>query len=212
MLIDDLDRRIVALLDERTCVVEKIGRVKREAQLPISNPRREEQVFANITEANQGPLAEGRYGASSNASSTRCAPSSVCGWSSRGDKMTNDSRNAGRRNRAQIQGVIDRLVELGFDVHRSTGMIHTVLGGVGGKDEFDVAVFEVMDGVKDAHRIASPYKLASRGFRPGGTIVEIGGVEIGGRTGGDDGRSVQRGEPGPDRPNARSWSPRPERR
>jgi len=32
----------------------------------------------------------------------------------------------------QIQTVIDRLVELGFDVHRSTGVIHTVLGGVGG--------------------------------------------------------------------------------
>jgi 3-deoxy-7-phosphoheptulonate synthase len=81
----------------------------------------------------------------------------------------------------QIQGVIDRLVELGFDVHRSTGVIHTVLGGVGGKDEFDLGVFEVMEGVKDAHRIASPYKLASRGFRPGGTVVKIGGVEIGGQ-------------------------------
>ncbi len=86
---------------------------------------------------------------------------------------------------AQIQDVIDRLVELGFDVHRSTGVVHTVLGGVGGKDDFDVAAFEVMDGVKEAHRIMSPYKLASRTFRPGGTIVRVarnGGpaVEIGG--------------------------------
>ena len=86
---------------------------------------------------------------------------------------------------AQIQGVIDRLVELGFDVHRSTGVRHTVLGGVGGKDEFDIATFEVMEGVKEAHRIVSPYKLASRTFRPGGTIVKVrrgGGpsVEIGG--------------------------------
>jgi 3-deoxy-7-phosphoheptulonate synthase len=86
---------------------------------------------------------------------------------------------------AQIQNVIDRLVELGFDVHRSTGVMHTVLGGVGGKDEFDIATFEVMEGVKEAHRIVSPYKLASRTFRPGGTIVKIGAdggptVEIGG--------------------------------
>ena len=36
--------------------------------------------------------------------------------------------------------MIDRLVELGFDVHRSTGVVHTVLGGVGGKDDFDPAV------------------------------------------------------------------------
>jgi len=86
---------------------------------------------------------------------------------------------------AQIQGVIDRLVELGFDGHRSTGVLHTVLGGVGGKDEFDVAAFEVMEGVKEAHRIISPYKLASRTFRPGGTIVRVArngdpAVEIGG--------------------------------
>lgn len=54
--IDDVDRRIVALLNERTRVVEEIGRVKREAKLPIYEPKREEQVFQNITESNQGPL------------------------------------------------------------------------------------------------------------------------------------------------------------
>src|ERR1700736_3145741 len=56
VLIDDVDRRIVALLNERTRVVEDIGRVKGEAQLPIYEPKREEQVFANITGCNQGPL------------------------------------------------------------------------------------------------------------------------------------------------------------
>ena len=80
---------------------------------------------------------------------------------------------------AQIQSVIDKLVRLGFDVHRSTGVLHTVLGGVGARD-FEPADFEVMEGVKNAHRIASPYKLASRSFRPGGTVVRIGNVEIGG--------------------------------
>jgi len=80
---------------------------------------------------------------------------------------------------AQIQKVIDRLVTLGFDVHRSTGVVHTVLGGVGARD-FEPADFEVMEGVKTAHRIASPYKLASRSFRPSGTIVRIKDVEIGG--------------------------------
>ncbi len=80
----------------------------------------------------------------------------------------------------QIQAVIDRLVSLGFAVHRSTGVVHTVLGGVGPADHFDPADFEVMDGVKEAHRIMSPYKLASRHFRPGGTVVKLRGVEIGG--------------------------------
>jgi 3-deoxy-7-phosphoheptulonate synthase len=82
---------------------------------------------------------------------------------------------------AQIQKIIDRLVEDGFNVHRSTGVIHTVLGGVGGKEDFDTAVFEVMEGVKEVHRIVSPYKLASRGFRPHGTVVKIKDVEIGGK-------------------------------
>ena len=41
-----------------------------------------------------------------------------------------------------------------------------MLGGVGGKDDFDLGIVEVMEGVKEAHRIVSPYKLASRSFRP----------------------------------------------
>ena len=57
VLIDDVDRRIVALLNERTCVVENIGRVKREAQLPIYEPKREDQVFHNVTSHNGGPLS-----------------------------------------------------------------------------------------------------------------------------------------------------------
>jgi 3-deoxy-7-phosphoheptulonate synthase len=80
----------------------------------------------------------------------------------------------------QIEAVIARLVELDFNVHRSTGVIHTLLGGVGGRDEFDLSSFEVMEGVKEAHRIVSPYKLASRSFRPEGTVVRIGDVAIGG--------------------------------
>jgi 3-deoxy-7-phosphoheptulonate synthase len=79
-----------------------------------------------------------------------------------------------------VQKVIDRLMEDRFDVHRSTGMLHTVLGGVGGPDTFDTAIVELMEGVKEVHRVISPYKLASRAFRPGGTIVKAGGVEIGG--------------------------------
>jgi 3-deoxy-7-phosphoheptulonate synthase len=81
---------------------------------------------------------------------------------------------------AQIQAVIDRLVKMGFTIHRSTGVVHTVLGGVGPMDDFDPADFEVMEGVKECHRIMSPYKLASRTFRPDGTVVKVGAVEFGG--------------------------------
>lgn len=56
ILIDSVDRRIVALLNERTKVVENIGRVKRDAKLPVYEPKREDQVFANITSVNHGPI------------------------------------------------------------------------------------------------------------------------------------------------------------
>jgi chorismate mutase-like protein len=58
VLVDDVDRRIVALLNERTRVVENIGRVKRQTNLPIYEPKREDQVFANISSTNRGPLTE----------------------------------------------------------------------------------------------------------------------------------------------------------
>ena len=79
----------------------------------------------------------------------------------------------------QIEAVIERLVARGFTVHRSTGVVHTVLGGVGPL-EFEPAEFEVLEGVKECHRIMSPYKLASRSFRPNGSVVRSGDVEIGG--------------------------------
>lgn len=81
---------------------------------------------------------------------------------------------------AQTETVINRLVEMGFTVHRSTGVRHTVLGGVGPIDDFDPAMLETMEGVKECHRIVSPYKLASRHFKPGGTVIKLGGIEIGG--------------------------------
>src|SRR3954463_5684435 len=83
---------------------------------------------------------------------------------------------------AQIQSVIDRLVAMHFTVHRSTGVLHTVLGGVGPVDDIDPTDFEEMEGVKECHRIVSPYKLASRHFKPGGTVVKIKDVEIGGNS------------------------------
>src|SRR5437879_12821253 len=74
----------------------------------------------------------------------------------------------------QHQRVIDRLVAMGFDIHRSTGATHTVLGAVGIKTDFDPRDIELLDGVREVVRITQPYKLASRHFRPEGTIVDVG--------------------------------------
>ena len=79
-----------------------------------------------------------------------------------------------------IQRIIATLVEKGFDVHRSTGALRTVLGAVGGNREFDTRLLEVMDGVHEVMRITEPYKLASRTFKPEPTVVSLGEFRIGG--------------------------------
>ena len=56
VLIDGLDRDIVKLLNDRMRVVEDIGRIKRLAGLPIYEPKRESEVFANVIASNGGPL------------------------------------------------------------------------------------------------------------------------------------------------------------
>ncbi len=80
-----------------------------------------------------------------------------------------------------IQTVIEQMVELGFNVHRTSGAGQMILAGVGTPDQFDVTEFQVMNGVQDAYRISSPYKLAGRGFRPEGTVITFSnGVTVGG--------------------------------
>ncbi len=81
----------------------------------------------------------------------------------------------------QIQQVIDHLVRLGFEVHRSTGERQTVLGAVGKRVDIDIRNLEMLSGVQDVHRISSPYKLVGRSFKPEGTVVKLNnGVTVGG--------------------------------
>jgi 3-deoxy-7-phosphoheptulonate synthase len=88
----------------------------------------------------------------------------------------------GQATEENIQQVIERMVELGFNVHRTTGATQTILAGVGTPEHFEVTEFKVLPGVYDAYRISSPYKLAGRNFRPEGTTVKFpNGVVVGGK-------------------------------
>jgi 3-deoxy-7-phosphoheptulonate synthase len=84
-----------------------------------------------------------------------------------------------RATEAEIQSVISHLIEMGFDVHRSTGTSRTVIGAVGNGNG-DPQLLEVQDGVHEVLRITEPYKLASRTFKPENTVVTIGDLRIGG--------------------------------
>jgi chorismate mutase-like protein len=55
--INAIDRRLLALLNERTRIVEQIGRIKQECKMPVYEPKREEEVLSNIAGHNAGPMA-----------------------------------------------------------------------------------------------------------------------------------------------------------
>jgi chorismate mutase len=56
--IDDLDRKLAALLNERASAAIEIGRLKRNTDLPIYEPEREREVIANVQQSSRGPLAQ----------------------------------------------------------------------------------------------------------------------------------------------------------
>ncbi len=85
-----------------------------------------------------------------------------------------------RATEEEIDFVIEAMVEAGVGVHRTTGATQTILAGVGPTASLDLSKFELLPGVLHVHRISSPYKLAGRGFRPEGTVVEFAnGVKLG---------------------------------
>src|SRR3989338_467107 len=84
-----------------------------------------------------------------------------------------------RATETQIEQVVARLVEMGMDVHRSTGITRTVLGAVG-QGHPDKGLNEMLEGVHEVLRISEPYKLASRTFKAEPTVVTVGEVRVGG--------------------------------
>jgi 3-deoxy-7-phosphoheptulonate synthase len=84
----------------------------------------------------------------------------------------------------QIEAVIEKLIGLDFNVHRSTGAVHTVLGAVGPSELVDPDEFKVMPGVMECYRVMTPYQRAGRAAKPGRTVIRLsndraGTVEIG---------------------------------
>jgi 3-deoxy-7-phosphoheptulonate synthase len=82
----------------------------------------------------------------------------------------------------QIEAVVERVKAEGFSVHRSDGKENTVIGCVGhvNIDAVDPRQFELLPAVAQVLRISVPYKLSSRTFRKDDTVVDVGGVKVGG--------------------------------
>src|SRR3954466_16313978 len=84
-----------------------------------------------------------------------------------------------RATEAQIDAVIARLIEMGMDVHRSSGATRTVLG-VDGPHKIEKELIELVVGGREVLRMPEPDKGASRTFKLEDTIVVMDDVRIGG--------------------------------
>ena len=66
----------------------------------------------------------------------------------------------------QIDAIIEKMIEGGVNVHRTTGTTQSILAGVGPTAALDIDEFKLLPGVSSVHRISSPYKLAGKGVSP----------------------------------------------
>ncbi|MBV8200237.1 MAG: 3-deoxy-7-phosphoheptulonate synthase [Acidobacteria bacterium] len=80
----------------------------------------------------------------------------------------------------QVDGVVQKIEAHGLKAHAIAGAQRTAIGITGNIGVVDRALFASMPGVLEVIRVSHPYKLVSREFRPHDTVVEIGGVHIGG--------------------------------
>ncbi|HET7559338.1 MAG TPA: 3-deoxy-7-phosphoheptulonate synthase [Limnochordia bacterium] len=81
---------------------------------------------------------------------------------------------------AQVDNVVARLKEFGFEAHLSAGVERTVIGAIGEKTPDKIERLEATPGVEKIVPILQPYKLAGREFRPTRSVVEVAGVAFGG--------------------------------
>ncbi len=84
-------------------------------------------------------------------------------------------------SKLEIEEVVQKANSLGFSVQLNVGTDKTVIAILGSNTgQLSTDVFAVYPGVESVTRIMKPYKLASREFKPQGTVVRVGDIEIGG--------------------------------
>src|SRR4030042_262450 len=81
---------------------------------------------------------------------------------------------------SQIQAIIQKLKDQGYDVHPDRGASRTVLGVIGDTRKLDPRNWEMEEGVSEVFRVTEPYKLVNRSFHPENSVIQIQDVTIGG--------------------------------
>ena len=76
----------------------------------------------------------------------------------------------------------DRIRANGLEVNVSRGTERTLIGAIGDERKLDPEMFETMDGVEKSMHILKPYKLVAREWHKANTVIDAGGIPIGGKT------------------------------
>jgi 3-deoxy-7-phosphoheptulonate synthase len=80
----------------------------------------------------------------------------------------------------EVEGVVERIRSLGLTPHAIPGAQRTAIGITGNKGGLDGGQFEAMPGVREVIRVSQPFKLVSREVKPDDTVIDVGGVRLGG--------------------------------
>jgi 3-deoxy-7-phosphoheptulonate synthase len=82
---------------------------------------------------------------------------------------------------AEIEAVVEKIRGLGLTPHPIPGAQRVAIGVTGNKGGIETAQFETMPGVADAIRVSQPFKLVSREVKEEDTVIDVGGVPLGGK-------------------------------
>ena len=80
----------------------------------------------------------------------------------------------------QLENLRVWLTSLGLSIHESQGTSTTIMGLIGDTSAVDIDLIKALDIVETVKRITEPFKNANRKFHPADTIVDVGGVPVGG--------------------------------
>ena len=83
-------------------------------------------------------------------------------------------------NEQQIENLLSWFGSRGLRTHVSVGEFQTIIGLIGDTSKVDIELLEGLEIVEKVTRISEPFKSANRKFHPNDTVVDVGGLKIGG--------------------------------
>jgi 3-deoxy-7-phosphoheptulonate synthase len=81
----------------------------------------------------------------------------------------------------QVDGVVNKLKDIGLEANISRGVERTVIGAIGDETRIDKELMQALPGVEDVIRVQKPYKIVARSYHKEDTVIDIKGVKLGGR-------------------------------